>query len=57
MGTEYWAGLLEWIENTLKAGGYISPEDTDLFTLTDDPDEAVRIIDEYSEQTGLLPNF
>ncbi|WP_094545695.1 TIGR00730 family Rossman fold protein [Rubricoccus marinus] len=57
MGTEYWSGLLDWIDGTLKAGGFISPEDTDLFTLTDDPDEAVAIIDRYSEQSGILPNF
>ena len=57
MGTDYWAGLLDWIESTLKADGYISPEDTDLFTLTDDPDEAVRIIEEYTDKTGLRPNF
>ncbi|MEM1056551.1 MAG: TIGR00730 family Rossman fold protein [Bacteroidota bacterium] len=57
MGSGYWGGLLDWIENTLKAGGYISPEDTDLFTLTDDPDEAVAIIERYRSETGLLPNF
>ena len=57
MGSEYWTGLLDWIESTLKGGGYISPEDTDLFILTDDPDEAVDLIEAYSTQTGLLPNF
>ena len=57
MGSDYWAGLLDWIENVLKADGYISPHDTDLFTLTDDPDEAVDIIERYCDKTGLLPNF
>ena len=44
MGTEYWSGLLEWMENTLAAGGYINEDDQELFLLTDDPDEAVAHI-------------
>ena len=44
MGTEYWSGLLEWIKNTLAAGGYINEDDQGLFLLTDDPDEAVAHI-------------
>ncbi|ERS54548.1 MULTISPECIES: TIGR00730 family Rossman fold protein [unclassified Corynebacterium] len=44
MGTEYWSGLLEWIKNTLAAGGYINEDDQELFLLTDDPDEAVAHI-------------
>ena len=57
IGTDYWSGLLEWIENTLKKGGFISPDDTDLFTLTDDIDEAVGIIDRYCSEAGISPNF
>ena len=57
MGSDYWSGLLDWIEGTLKAGGYISPGDTDLFTLTDDPDEAIAIIERYGDEAGLTPNF
>ncbi|MDK4231816.1 TIGR00730 family Rossman fold protein [Corynebacterium accolens] len=44
MGTEYWSGLLEWMKNTLAAGGYINEDDQELFLLTDDPDEAVAHI-------------
>ena len=40
MGTEYWSGLLEWMDNTLAASGYINEGDRELFLLTDDPDEA-----------------
>ncbi|HLR18039.1 MAG TPA: TIGR00730 family Rossman fold protein [Alcanivoracaceae bacterium] len=43
-GTEYWRGLVDWLENTLVEGGYISPEDTALFHLTDDVDEAFRLL-------------
>jgi uncharacterized protein (TIGR00730 family) len=45
MGTAFWTPLLDWLRDTLKAQAYISPGDLDLFTLTDDVAEAVRIID------------
>lgn len=44
MGTEYWSGLVEWLKSTLAAGGFINPEDLDLFLITDDVDEAVAHI-------------
>ena len=44
MGTEYWSGLLEWMEKTLAASGYINEGDRELFLLTDDPDEALAHI-------------
>ena len=57
MGTDYWSGLLDWIQATLLAGGYISPEDPHLVTLTDDPAEAVRIIESFAQETGISTNF
>ncbi len=44
MGTEYWSGLLEWMDKTLAASGYINEDDRELFLLTDDPDEALAHI-------------
>ncbi|MBB4937455.1 hypothetical protein FHR32_001760 [Streptosporangium album] len=44
LGTEFWGGLLDWIRSTLVAGGKISPTDLNLIHVTDDVDEAVRII-------------
>ena len=44
MGTEYWTGLLEWMDKTLAAGGFINESDRELFLLTDDPDEALTHI-------------
>mgnify|MGYP002713370614 FL=1 len=44
MGTEYWSGLLEWMDKTLAASGYINEGDRELFLLTDDPDEALSHI-------------
>ncbi len=57
MGVDYWGGLLTWIRTTLLDGGFISPGDPDLVALTDDPDEAVGIIEAFSSETGIAPNF
>src|SRR5665647_1995098 len=44
MGTAYWGGLLDWLRQTAEATGTISPADVDLLHVTDDVEEAVRII-------------
>ncbi|GAA0377995.1 TIGR00730 family Rossman fold protein [Microbispora corallina] len=44
MGTEFWSPLIGWLRDTLQRTGKISPQDLDLVSLTDDPDEAVRMI-------------
>jgi uncharacterized protein (TIGR00730 family) len=40
----YWRGLLDWIRDPLLAEGMISPEDWDNLHVTDDPEEAVRLV-------------
>src|SRR5687767_3806033 len=40
MGTAFWAPLLDWLQGTLAAQGYIHEKDLGLFTVTDDVDEA-----------------
>ncbi len=47
MGTDYWGGMIDWIRASLLAEAAINPEDVDLLRLTDDPDEAIRIIKAY----------
>ncbi|MEM7227848.1 MAG: TIGR00730 family Rossman fold protein [Planctomycetota bacterium] len=45
IGTDFWSGLIDWVRATLDEKFHtISHEDLDLFTLTDDLDEAVSII-------------
>lgn len=43
-GTDYWRGLVDWMQNTLLAAGTISEADLNMFTLTDDIDEVVAAI-------------
>jgi len=44
VGSEFWRGLLGWMESTLLPEGMISPRDIESLKLTDDPDEVVQII-------------
>jgi uncharacterized protein (TIGR00730 family) len=44
LGHAYWDGLVEWLRSTVLPGGKINARDIDLFTVTDDPAEAVRIV-------------
>ncbi|WP_295625018.1 TIGR00730 family Rossman fold protein [uncultured Corynebacterium sp.] len=41
MGSEYWGGLVDWIRDRVLAEGMISPEDMDLFLVTDSIEEAI----------------
>jgi uncharacterized protein (TIGR00730 family) len=44
LGTAYWSGLVDWLRQVSLPDGKIAPRDLDLFTLTDDPAEAVRLV-------------
>ncbi len=57
MGKEHWKGLLEWIENTLLAGNFISEKDLDLYQITDDPLEAADIICKFHSGKKFTTNF
>ena len=47
VGKKYWAGLIDWLQNTLWAHGAISQKDFDLFRIVDTAEEAVEKINEY----------
>ncbi len=53
VGSSYWSGLTSWIKNTILGEGKISPGDAELFHLTDDPAEVVRVIKEAHRNGGL----
>jgi len=44
VGSDYWNGLWEWVRGTLLARKYISPENVDLVTILDEPEEVVKTI-------------
>lgn len=58
VGTEFWSGLLDWIEDTLiKKFGSISPKDLDLISLVDTEEEVLKVIDTFYKKYSLSPNF
>ena len=56
-GSDFWEGLKQWIENTLKATGKISPNDTDLMRVANSEEEVVGIIEEFYKTKGFTTNF
>jgi len=57
VGTEFWAGLFEWVKKTLLEQGNISPSDLDLFKLVDTADEVVTVLNNFYSKYKLKPNF
>jgi len=53
-GWKYWGRMLDWLKDTMLIDGYISEEDLDLVTVTDDPDEAAHIIIYKAQEEGYL---
>jgi len=49
IGTDYWSGLVAWMRDVCLADGKISQSDIDMLLLTDDVDEAVRLMAEARE--------
>jgi len=45
-GKDYWGGLINWMKDTMIPAGTIDKDDLNLFSITDDPEEVVRIIEE-----------
>jgi uncharacterized protein (TIGR00730 family) len=57
LGTAYWSGLFDWIQNVQLKEGYISASDLSLFKMTDSSDEALAFIDDFFRSHALSPNF
>ena len=49
-GSEYWSGLVDWLKTTMVPAATIKDTDLDLFTVTDDVDEVVRIVQEAEKE-------
>ncbi|TGB05873.1 TIGR00730 family Rossman fold protein [Streptomyces sp. MZ04] len=43
-GSEYWSGLVDWLRDSVVAGGKASEHDLHLFHITDDVEEAVALV-------------
>ncbi|MBO0689020.1 MAG: TIGR00730 family Rossman fold protein [Candidatus Dormibacteraeota bacterium] len=41
-GSDYWSGLLDWLQKETLGRGLVDPDDLDVLTVTDDPEEAAE---------------
>ncbi|MCL2844297.1 MAG: TIGR00730 family Rossman fold protein [Chitinivibrionia bacterium] len=58
LGKDFWGGMMDWVEKVmLKDNKYICPDDPKLMHLTDDPNEAIRIINEFNKKRTSATNF
>ncbi len=58
VGTDFWSGLIYWVKNTLlEKFGNISPKDLDLFSIVDNSDEVIDVINNFYKKYELSPNF
>ena len=55
-GSKYWAGLTDWLEETARPEKMISKRDLRLFSVTDDVDEAVEIIQRHYKRRRSRPD-
>ena len=47
VGTQYWKGLIDWFKKTVVPQGCVSPQDLNIFKVTDSPKEVVSIIRDF----------
>jgi uncharacterized protein (TIGR00730 family) len=57
VGTEFWAGLLDWFRDTLVTDGMIHADDMNLIQIIDDPEQILTaILDFYEADAGTAPS-
>ena len=58
VGKSYWEGLISWMKEVMmEKYNYIGVNDLDIFTVVDDADSAVEIINKFYSKYLLSPNF
>lgn len=58
VGSEFWSGLLDWIQNVMiDKQKNASPDDMNLIRVVDTEDEVVEALDAFYKKYNLSPNF
>lgn len=57
MGKDYWLEMLKWVAGTMLSHGCISPDDLNLFQITDDPEEVANGIERHYQRDRAVRNF
>lgn len=53
VGTEFWGGLMEWINTRLLTEGAISEDDPEIMRLVDTPEEVLAVIKESEQRRDM----
>ena len=56
VGSDFWRGMLDWLQQVLITEGMIAPEDMDLIQVIDEPAQVVDAIFKYYETRGFEPS-
>jgi uncharacterized protein (TIGR00730 family) len=56
VGSAFWAGMADWVRNTLIVEGMVSPEDINLIHIIDKPEDVVEAIFSHYEKRGFMPS-
>jgi hypothetical protein len=57
VGSDYWSGLLSWINGTLLEQHKVAGADLGLLRIADDPDEVVQIIKDAHSQVDAVTHY
>ena len=57
VGSDYWKGIVDWLQQVALEEKNISPADMKLFSVADTADEVVQVIDTFYSKYMLKPNF
>jgi uncharacterized protein (TIGR00730 family) len=57
MGSAYWDKMLSWMRETALSEGCITEQDLEIFSVCDEPAEAVQIIKDFGIRHGYVTNF
>lgn len=57
VGSSYWAGLLDWIKDTLLNKKNINPEDMSLIEVVDTAQEVKHCLEQFYSHENFKPNF
>ncbi len=57
MGSEYWAGLMDWIKDTVMRENCITADDLNMMQITDDPEVVANGIERHYQRNRAERNF
>jgi len=51
-GKDHWRGLLDWMKGLVQPSGFLHPEELELATVVEEPQEAIDLILDYQQRVG-----